>query len=446
MEDMTLQQHVASANVRGDVADLWAGPLSVAVGAEYRQDKIAVTHDALSNEYAYFQNFGSDYNGNTKVTEGYLEAELPLARDMAFARSLVLNGAVRYTHYDISGFGSYLRSNTETSFNATAWKASLVWDPVRMIRFRATQSRDIRAPNFADLFLASASAFTPVVNPFNTSQTTPPTIYSGGFPSLRPEKADTTTLGVVVSPSGFLDGLRLSVDWYRIKVKDYIGSVPGGAQFIVDRCFANVAAACAAIDFGPNNTISVIRNVSLNLDEIETSGIDIEAVYTIPLGGDRQAITLRGLATYVDKLKTVSFGDVVDRAGQTGNSAGLAAPRWTSNATITYDSPHFSTTLQGRFIASGLYDAQRVGPDDPAYATTRINSISDNRVASRFYVNLFATYRFSSAEGRGAELFAAVNNLFDRAPPAAPETQFYTNPVYFDTIGRYFRVGARYKY
>lgn len=446
MEDITLRQHVVSANLRGDVAELWAGPLSVAVGAEYRLDGIDVTHDALSNEYAYFQNFGSDYRGTTKVTEGYLEAELPLARDMAFARSLILNGAVRYTHYDISGFGSYLHADSQSSFNATAWKASLVWDPVQMLRFRATQSRDIRAPNFADLFLASAGAYAPVINPFNPSQSAPPILYGGGSPNLRPEKADTTTLGVVVSPTGVLGGLRLSVDWYRIKVKDYIGAVPGGAQFIIDRCYAGVSTACEAIDFGTGDVIEAVRNVSLNLDEIETSGVDFEAAYTIPLGGERQAITLRGLATYVDTLKTVSFGDVVERAGQTGNFAGLAAPRWTANATLTYDSPRFSTTLQGRFIAAGLYDAQRIGPDDADYAPDKVNSISDNRVGSRIYVNLFATYRFSSEPGRGAEIFAAVNNLFDRDPPPAPETQFYTNPTYFDTIGRYFRVGARYKY
>lgn len=446
MEDITLRQHVVSGNIRGDVIDLWAGPLSVAVGAEYRLDGIDVTHDPLSNQYAYFQNFGSDYRGTTKVTEGYLEAELPLARDLPFARSLSVNGAVRYTHYDIKGFGSYLRTDTKTDFNATAWKASVVWDPIRAIRLRATQSRDIRAPNFADLFLASASAFTSIINPFNRAQSTPPTIYNGGFPSLRPEKADTTTAGIVISPGGSLDGLRLSVDWYRIKVKDYIGAVPGGVQFIVDKCFAGVAAACAAVDFGPGNTITVVRNVSLNLDYIETSGIDFEAAYRLPLGGERTAITLRGLATYVDRLKTASFGDVIDRAGQTGNSAGIAAPRWTASGTITFDSPHFSTTVQGRFIDGGLYDAQRIGPDNPAYAANKLNSISDNRVASRFYVNWFGTFRLSSEPDKGPELFVAINNLFDRDPPAAPETQFYTNPVYFDTIGRYFRFGARYKF
>ena len=101
-------------------------------------------------------------------------------------------------------------------------------------------------------------------------------------------------------------------------------------------------------------------------------------------------------------------------------------------------------TLQGRFIDSGLYDAQRIGPEDERFATTLPNSISDNHVDSRFYVNLFGSVFVD--EDKRFELFGSVSNLFDTDPPAAPETQFYTNPVYFDTLGRYYRVGARFKY
>jgi len=98
-------------------------------------------------------------------------------------------------------------------------------------------------------------------------------------------------------------------------------------------------------------------------------------------------------------------------------------------------------TLQGRFVSSGLYDAQRIGPEDPRYATTLTNSISDNHVDSRFYVNLFGSVYLDDA--KTVELFGSVSNLFNTDPPPAPETQFYTNPVYFDTLGRYFRFGGR---
>lgn len=444
-EDIDLEQHVVAANLRGNTGDLLAGPLSFAVGAEYRVDKIDVLHDDLSNVFAYFQNFGADYNGKTEVIEGYVEAELPIIEDTPFFQSLILNGAIRQAHYNISGFGSYLRTQTDTEFDATTWKVSLNWEPVDWLRLRATQSHDVRAPNFAELFLASASSFAPVTNPFVLTPTGGrttnfPTTVTGGSPTLRPEKADTTTVGLVFSPDGgALDGFRFSVDAYRIKVRDYISTAPGGSQFMIDRCFAGVAEACTTFDRNAAGAITTVRNVQLNLDYILAKGIDFEADYRIPLG--ENTLQLRGIATYVDTLKSVSFGDVFDRAGQTGNSAGLAAPEWILNGSATFAAPRWSMTVQGRFIDSGLYDAQRIGPDDPRYATTLPNSISDNRVASRFYVNLFGSVSLDPKER--IELFGSVSNLFGKDPPAAPETQFYTNPVYFDTLGRYFRVGAR---
>ncbi len=447
VEDIKLQQHVVAANVRGSLADLWAGSLAVAAGGEYRVDKIDVVHDALSNKFAYFQNFGADFNGKTEVVEGYLEAELPLISDQSWTKSLTINGAVRQAHYKVSGFGSYLRTSASNSFDATTWKVSVNWQPVDWLRLRGTQSRDVRAPNFAELFLASASSFTPVLNRFNNNASNTPSIVNGGSPTAKPEKADTTTLGIVFTPQGFLDGLRVSADFYDIKINDYLGQPPGGAQFIVDRCFAGVADACALINQGAGittgQTITEIRNIVSNLDEIRTKGVDIEADYRIRLAGD-DSLLLRAIATYVDELTTRSFGDVVDRAGQTGGSAAQAAPHWTANGTVTYSTPQASITLQGRYIDSGLYDVQRIGPDDPRYATTLPNSISDNKVDSRFYVNLFAS--IFVGDDKRFEFFGSVNNLFNKAPPAAPETAFYTNPVYFDTIGRYFRFGGRVKF
>jgi outer membrane receptor protein involved in Fe transport len=443
-EDITLQQHVGAANIRGEMAGLAAGPISLAAGAEYRVDKIKVTHDALSNQYAYFQNFGSDYNGTSKVLEGYAEVGLPLLKDVSLAKSLSLDGAVRVTHYDIQGFGSYLRTASVNKFTKTTWKISGQWEPVDGVRVRVTQSHDIRAPNFAELYLASAGAFTAITNRFTGNTPNTPAIFNGGSPNLKPETADTTTAGIVVQPSGALAGLRLSVDYYRIHVKDYIGTAPGGAQQLVDRCFANVQIACNAITFGTGQTITQIRNVSLNLDGLLAQGIDIEAQYRASLGEGR-ALTWRGLATFVRELKATNFGQSIDRAGQTGQSASTAAPSWIMNSYLTYDSPMFNATVQGRYISPGKFDATYIAPGDPGYATTVPNSINNNRVAGRFYVNLFGTYRPWGKE-KGIEIFGAVNNLFDRAPPAAPETQFYTNPTYFDTIGRYFRLGARFQF
>ena len=126
--------------MQGEVLDLWAGSLAVATGAEFRRDAINVTHDPLSNLFAYFQNFGADYDGTAKVTEAFVEADLPLARDQRFAKGLSINAAARQTHYELSGFGSFMRTSSSKNINATAWKGSLVWDPTEWVKLRATRS------------------------------------------------------------------------------------------------------------------------------------------------------------------------------------------------------------------------------------------------------------------------------------------------------------------
>lgn len=441
-EDIDIDQNVLAANVQGNALELRAGPLIVAAGLEFRRDRIDVVHDSLSNLFAYFQNFGADYNGTSKVSEGYLEVELPLLKDAAFARRLDLNVAGRHARYDIDGFGSYLRTQTSTDIDANTWKASLSWQPVEWLRLRTTRSRDIRAPNFADLFLASASSFAPIVNRFTgVTQVNPPiTTLSGGSSDLGAERADTTTFGFVFQPTwSWGEGLQFSVDYYDISVEDYIAAP--GAQFIVDRCFAGNARACGLITFGANQSLSQILNVSLNLDELVTRGEDIEISWRKPVAGGN--LSLRFLASHVEEATTNTFGLAVDRAGQTGGLLSGGMPNWLLNSYITYAQQGFSVTLQGRFIDSGVVDATRIDPSDAGYSPTALNSTNDNHVASAFYANLFGSVDIPMGGDQTVQVFAVINNLLDKEPPFAPEGQYPTNPTYFDQIGRTYRLGAR---
>ncbi len=54
--------------------------------------------------------------------------------------------------------------------------------------------------------------------------------------NLKPEKSDTLTLGLVLSPGGWAQGMRFSADYYNIKVKDAIG-VPFNGLDPVTACF-----------------------------------------------------------------------------------------------------------------------------------------------------------------------------------------------------------------
>ncbi len=76
-------------------------------------------------------------------------------------------------------------------------------------------------------------------------------------------------------------------------------------------------------------------------------------------------------------------------------------------------------------------------------------SISSNSVPSAVYINISASYRIPMGGGddRGVEIFGSINNLFDKDPAIAPGGNGYpTNPVFFDTYGASFRVGARFNF
>lgn len=428
-QDMTLQQHIVAANLRGDLVDLWAGPLSFAAGAEYRRDMINGTTDPVSETLNWYIQNGTTFDSlGVTVKEAYAEALLPLARDIPFARLLELNGAVRYTDYSTSG-------------GVTTWKVGGIWEPVSEIRVRATRSRDIRAPNVQELFSPTNTNFSSILDRRTGVNTLTP-ILRGGNAELTPEIADTFTVGAVFSPvGGFLDGLRLSVDYYDIQIRDAIGTV--GAQTIANRCFEGAQEFCALLEFennDPNGVISRVTDRFVNVNELKTRGLDFELAYTADLGTAGR-LSLRGLATHVMDLITTDSAGSVNRAGQTGVpvSAIPGIPDWTFDGTITWDLDPFSLTFHGRYIAEGKYDVTLIGPDDPDYDISLRNSINDNIVSDYFIANLSA--RFNVNEN--FQFFGAVNNLFNRTPPLAPGSQGYTNAVLFDQVMRTFRFGVR---
>jgi iron complex outermembrane receptor protein len=448
IEDISISQHVAAVNLRGELFNLPGGPLAVAAGGEYRRDSTRLVHDQLSNSFAYFQNFGADYDARQSVIEGYVEGDAPLLRDAPLAHSLNLNGAVRQTHYSIKGVGGSNHLPGENTIDATTWKVGIVWEPTDWLRLRATRSRDIRAPNFFELFQASASNFTALTNRLQPGNPTvfPPQV-NGGNPDLQAEKASTWTVGAVLAPrAGMLEGLRASADYYDIKVDGFISSA-GGAQSIIDRCAAGNQSNCDLIVRDNANNIQEVRNINLNLQWLRTKGLDIEADYRLPLEklshGMPGSLDFRTLVTLTFESATNTYGVVVDRAGETG-AAGI--PDYLINSSVTYASGPISATLQARYIPDGLFDASRVGPDQPGYSLTNVNAITDNHVDGRLYFNLYGSYNILHSGERRLQVFGTVNNLFNNDPPSAPQLGYSTNPIYFDQIGRQFRLGLRFDY
>jgi outer membrane receptor protein involved in Fe transport len=133
-----------------------------------------------------------------------------------------------------------------------------------------------------------------------------------------------------------------------------------------------------------------------------------------------------------------SFGTFLRYDGVTGDGLGL--PKWRAQTTVTYDRGGFSTTLTSRYVSGGVLN-KAWGPAD----------IDDNSTASRTYFDLSASYTFSRTHGTEMQIFGVVQNLFDKDPAVSVATSGNaftstgTNASFFDTIGRQFRVGVRFR-
>jgi outer membrane receptor protein involved in Fe transport len=418
--DSEQTQDLYAANLSGSLFSTWAGPVSMAVGVEHRRDSVAAEVDAFSAVRAWQTVNDQPLSGAVNVTEGYLETVVPLLTEKPFAHGLEVNGAVRFTDYSTSG-------------GVKTWKAGINYTPVSDLRLRATRSRDIRAANINELFSGQSQFRNTITNPItNLSATT--TQLTGGNPDLTPEEADTLTAGFVYQPS-WISGLRLSVDWYSIEIDNAISSLNG--QQIVDGCLLrNETNLCSAITFD-GDVIDQVQATLINADKATSKGVDLEFGYSLDLAGWRT--DMRVLGTRINELTQTNNGvttDYVTQVGQTsafGPSSG--GPKWRINYALNLSRNAWRLGAHVRYVGGGVQRITWVEGVD----------IDDNDVDSRTYLDLNASYTASDR----FVLYTAISNVFNKAPPAtsnAIQQPQYSASAYYDTVGRFISVGARFNF
>jgi iron complex outermembrane recepter protein len=472
VEYSTLDEEVLSGNIGGDLfSGFGAGAVKASFGAEVRKDTANVTHDLANQPWYddYFLSYGLDYAGKISVAEGYGEVNVPVLKDLPLAKYLEFDAAIRETNNTNTNETAGAATDDESvTHNIPSWKFSSIWDLTDWLRIRATRSRDVRAAGFRELYesyaVSAGGPFGTITNPVN-QQSQVVTALTGGNIDLEPEKADTTTAGIVFAPkSGPLERFQFSADWYRIILHDPITGPPFGlgVQNIVNLCYAGQQSFCDRITFGtPGNfsTITTINNTAVNLGAFETRGVDFESSYLLPL--PELSPSLSGslkfrLLTSLLYNMTIDDGlgsPPVDYAGQSGPTAAFGgfntSPRWQSNFFVTYSNGPYTATAQARYVGSGTYEAitafggAPIAPGQPGYSPTNPNSINNNSVGSAVYLNLSGSYDI----GTHVSVFIALDNVLNRSPPVAPGGNGYpTNPVYFDTYGMVWKLGVRARF
>jgi outer membrane receptor protein involved in Fe transport len=377
------------------------------------------------------------------VTEGFVETVVPLAEGLSWAKSLELNLAARETGYSTSG-------------DVTTFKFGVEYAPIDDIRFRATRSRDIRAPNLNDLYAAGTSGTNNITDPFLNKTYVDLTITSGNK-NLKPEVATTNSVGAVFQPT-FFPGFNASVDYYNINISNGVGSL--NQTQIVNNCFAGQTIYCASITRDPaTGLITTVNTTSFNLASQEADGIDFEASYSgevsdfVPGWGG--GFSLRGLAThYLKNYSNNGTGTINDTVGQNQNVSGntsFGPPNWVFEGMLTYTNSPFTGTLIGRGISSGVYANNNYsligcGMSSCPVSTATAPTVNDNHVPGAFYIDVSGSYDIGPAQ-----VFIAVKNLLDKDPPIlAPGTGVpnitQTNVSLYDVLGRTYRAGVRFNF
>ncbi|TGX52658.1 TonB-dependent receptor [Sphingomonas gei] len=409
-----------TANLSGELFDLPGGPVGVAVGYEHRDQHASYDPDPL-----IVAGLGADVptspaRGGFNVDEWYGEVRIPILANVGFFHLLELDGAARHSNY--SSFGSN-----------TTFTASGLWKPVRDLLFRGGYAESLRAPSIGELY-AGPSRFDATIDDPCTSATggsflTNPTVranciangvpangsyneptggqlgvFSQGNTALKPETAETWTAGGVYSPSwatgGFASALSLEVNWYSIKLTNAIDSVP--ATLSLSRCaFSADPVSCAAIRRTASGQVASINARLLNLNAIETSGID----WTVNFRSTEFAGGTVGLAVnaaHLIKYNIVPPSDLnaptQEYAGTERGSPDQAYPKFKLNGTLDWSTPAYGISFTGRYI-NGVDERD-----------------GEHRMGSVFYGDM-QLYLSPGWMDHRLRLTAGVNNLFDRDPP-----------------------------
>lgn len=437
----------ASAHIDGSPFSTWAGPVGVAVSAEWRKLSFSSVSDALPSAVVdctgirfnctagsalWANTYASSPEVSQTVKEAAIEFDAPLVVDAPFMQSFNLNGAARFTSYDTSG-------------DYWTWKIGADWRINDAFRLRATRSRDIRAPTLYELFAPTNSV--PVTTQdllTGASPTVPSTDLSN--PDLTAEIGDTSTAGFIWKP---MDGLSIALDGYHITISDAVTQINGATAAYQRACYdSGGASEFCALQVRPNGYTSTAASNAvtrwytkyMNIAEVETYGADLEVNYAATLF-DRPA-AFRFLAAYQPHVTYAQPGVVTtDQGGVAFGPLGAAAGPDLRLTALLHFQPVENLTVD---LMQRWRDTMKLGGDPSqvwagnhldAFATTNIN----------------LSWKAETAVG-STEVFLNVSNLFGAEAPggayALNGTRTGLRDGYAmgdDVLGRYFTLGVRFK-
>jgi outer membrane receptor protein involved in Fe transport len=469
LEEGSTTEQVVSGSITGDLS-AYGGKspfakdgIGVSFGAEYRREFLNFLPDEefQTNDLGGGSGVVLPTEGSFDVKELFTEVRIPLAQDLPFVKDLTLDGGYRFSDYSEAG-----TTNT--------WKITGEWRPIDDILIRGGFNRAVRAPNVSELFAPQSVVldgnsdpcagpkpqFTPAqcartgvsASQYGNISLNPAAQYNGltgGNPNLKPETADTYTIGAVITPSHLVRGLSLSVDYFNINVQNVIQAL--GETNIINECALD-NVDCNLIHRGVGTgslwlaPTDFVTDTVQNAGSLKTTGLDFAFDYRFSFRDlglpDYGGLDFNFLGTYTSiyEFQVLPGSAPISCLGKFGDicagspTLGEPLPYWKSKARLTWTTPlhGFQASLDWRYIGGVNIDSGATGA-------------ADDHIPSYSYFDLSAQYRVKDRY----TFRIGVNNIFDIQPPLIgageiPATVGNGNtfPQVYDALGRYLFMGV----
>jgi len=340
----------------GTLFQLPAGPVSAALGAEYREESLYQRFSAPLGSIVGFGGAGSA--GDRDVRSLFFEASIPITSakwDIPLVRALEFSIAERYDDY--SDFGDTAKP-----------KFGFKWKPIDGLLVRGAYSEGFRAPSLPELFTGQVSGFGTVTNP-RTGLTKDVPSVAGGNPALQPENSYSYFVGGIIEPP-FIKGLTIGLDFYRIEQRNQIRQPTG--QEVIN------GTAPGAVTYNAQGEITNITTLFANLGTVVVDGVDLDVTYQIetPIGTFTLASNSALINSYEEKLPGRPNVDRTD-----GYSDVSAGPEFRMANSLFYKKGGFEAGVTLNYMDS--YTDKVYLPADPV-----------RRVGSWTTVDLQASYEW----------------------------------------------------
>jgi outer membrane receptor protein involved in Fe transport len=483
--DTFTSQKLAGANFTGSLFDLPAGPLGIALGAEYRDEYARTEFDPLAQAGLNGGNAIPRTEGGFDVFESYLEVNVPILADLPFADQLNLRAAYRFSDYETVG-------------NTDSWNVGLEWAPIPQVRFRAIRALSTRAPNINELYSPPSETFpSGLVDPcLGVTATSPGAVAdacraapgvlenittngqftlnqadvqgiggrNSGNPDLGEEEGKSWTVGMVLTPDwwNWSRNFSLTIDYSKIEIEQAILLTP--RQFILDQCYGG--GNTSLCDFITRRPTQIGGNSSGSLQFVDTQesnsgglfaeGVDLGINYAQDLADWNLAGRFNARLNYVHTIN--GYEIPVPGAAQDRFAGELGGAKDRFNLGLAYAIGDFSINWTTTYIGESALDDQFL----KSFANTPGCKANAEQCRDKVTLDLgigswmYHDVQLAWSPGDRYEVYVGATNVFDKDPPPivtglptsilGNNTGTETDSGVYDAIGQRIYGGVRVKF